>query len=151
MFVMSFKLLANIYKPRVAYFLLSPAELAEASGRRRRRDSAAMAAMVEGFISAYGGEDGPTMGPWVQGDWEYYEVPLEEVRGIRGLRPLIRAIERFRRTKVEEGVVDYEAVGNPDKYSTRHRFMSWRFIGGMRRPEGPEAGGSGRHLGRHFS
>lgn len=126
----SLQLLMKIYKPRVAYALLPPAALAEACRHPRGLLGTEVEQVMEGFVAAY--EGGPKMGPWRMGDWEYYEVPVEEVKTIKGYRYLLTCFERFRRDKINEGVVDYEAVDDPVMYFTKHRLMSWRYIGGLR-------------------
>lgn len=110
----------------VAYVLIEPQDLVVARDTSWPDDAEAVEAL-EGFIAAYDSvSKGP--GPWLRGRREYYEIPKEEVRELGGLRWVVGVLDAIRRRISESGKLDYDAVADRSKHSTRHRLMSWRNV-----------------------
>lgn len=119
-------LMKMYYDLLVAYVLIEPRDLSIVRETSWPDDAEAVEAL-EGFVAAYGStSEGP--GPWIRGRREYYEIPKEEVRELGGLRWVVGVLDAIRRRISASGKLDYNAVADGSKYSTRHRLMSWRNV-----------------------
>lgn len=118
------RLMKMYYDLVVAYVLIEPKDLLIAR-ETSWPDNAEAVATMEAFIAAYD-SGGKAPGPWIRGGREYYEIPKEEVRALGGLRWVVGILEAVRLEKLELGKLNYRAVKDRSKYSTRHRLMSWR-------------------------
>ena len=129
--MISLVFLSRMYNLRVLYVLVSPEAIAAARRYAPTEDETqTFSQVLEGFLQAYSGDE-PPPGPWVRGRLEYREMTIEEMRELIGLYGLIFRFDLIRIDKNVAGELDYDAVDDVNMYSTRHRFMTWRDIGGQ--------------------